>query len=233
MIRTLCYSASSLLALALLVGTATEAQAQPGAPPPPPPPHAGPPAVVYQAAPPMPRWGIGLHLGGLGVTSERDRDDARETEMGVIGLQLRYRLHRRWELEADLSYMEGELPGLENTRRSTGAFILGGMFHINPDSRWLWSVMVGVGVAHDRIWYEKGGDRYTQAEFAEGVARLGVGLERRFGRFGNFGIAAQLYAIGMARNEEELDGPAYEGRDGPVPEESSGGLFQIVGNYYF
>jgi hypothetical protein len=231
MIRTLCYSASSLLALALLVGTAADAHAQPGAPPPPPPPpHAGPPVVVHQAAPSMARWGIGLHLGGLGVTSERDRDDERETEMGVVGFQLRYRLHRRWELEADLSYMEGELPGLESTRRSTGALILGAMFHINPDSRWLWSVMAGIGVAHDRIWFEKDGDRYTQAEFAEGVARLGVGLERRFG---NFGIAAQLYAIGMARNDEELDGPAYEGQDGPVPEESSGGLFQIVGNYYF
>jgi hypothetical protein len=230
MTRTLCHSAaSSLLALALLVGAAA-AHAQPGAPPPPPPPHAGPPAVVYQAAPSIPRWGIGLHLGGLGVTSERDRDDANETEMGVVGLQLRYRLHRRWELELDLSYMEGELPGLEDVRRSTGALILGGMFHINPDSRWLWSVMAGIGAARDRIWYEKDGDRHTQAEFAEGVARLGVGLERRVG---NWGLAAQLYAIGMSRDEEELDGPAYEGQDGPVPERSSGGLFQIVGNYYF
>ena len=59
---------------------------------------------------------------------------------------------------------------------------------------------------------------------------VGVGVERRFD---SVGIAAQLYGVGLERNDEELDGPAYVGREGPVPERSSGGLFQIVGNYYF
>lgn len=241
MVRTLCYSAvCSLLAIAAVAGTAGDVAAQPpGAPPPQaapppygPPPYGPPPVVAQQAAPSFPRWGIGVHLGGLGLTSERERDaeDPTRTELGVVGLQLRFRLHRRWELELDVSAMGGELAGPGDTRRSTGALLLGGMFHINPDSRWLWSVLLGIGVARDEVWYEKDDERITQAEFAEGVARLGIGLERRFGRWG---LAAQLYGVGMTRNEEELDGPAYIGRDGPVPEKSSGGMFQLVANWYF
>jgi hypothetical protein len=256
MVRTVWYSA--LLSLPALVGVLltapADAAAQPGAeppgaaptpqyaPPPPryapapqyaPPPY-GPAVVVVRRAPPsFPRWGIGLHLGGMGVTSERDRDDgsdADETDLGLVGLQLRFRLHRRWELELDVSAMGGDLAGPGDTRRTTGAIILGGMFHINPDSRWMWSVLLGVGGARDRIWYEKNGDEVTQAEFAEGLARLGVGFERRFD---HWGLAAQLYGVGLSRDKEQLDGPDFVGRDGPVPRKSSGGLFQLVANYYF
>ena len=238
MARTMCYPAVlSAVALSTLIGAPGPAAAQPGAPPPPPPAYAAPPPavvpVVIVAAPPrVRRWGIGLHLGGMGVESDADQGDAeaQKTDLGLVGVQLRFRLHRRWELELDLSHMEGELDGPGGLTRSSGAVILGGMFHINPDDRWLWSVLMGIGGARDRVWYEKEGDRVTQAEFAEGLFRLGVGLERRFDRWG---LAAQLYGVGLERDEEELDGPAYIGRDGPVPEHSSGGLFQIVANYYF
>jgi len=256
MVRTVCRSA--LLSIPALVGlllvapgdaaaqppgATIDGSSPPGAAPPQyapapqyaPPPYGPPPPVVVVARPPpsFPRWGIGVHLGGLGVTSERDRDDggdADKTDLGLVGLQLRFRLHRRWELELDVSAMGGELSGPGDTRRTTGAVILGGMFHINPDSRWLWSVLLGVGGARDRIWYEKNGDRVTQAEFAEGLVRLGIGLERRFG---SWGLAAQLYGVGLARDEDQLDGPEFVGRDGPVPEKSSGGLFQLVASYYF
>ncbi|HTE53702.1 MAG TPA: hypothetical protein VK698_22765 [Kofleriaceae bacterium] len=238
MARTMCYPAVlSAVALSTLIGAPGPAAAQPGAPPPPPPAYAAPPPavvpVVIVAAPPrVRRWGIGLHLGGMGVESDADQGDAeaQKTDLGLVGVQLRFRLHRRWELELDLSHMEGELDGPGGLTRSSGAVILGGMFHINPDDRWLWSVLMGIGGARDRVWYEKEGDRVTQAEFAEGLFRLGVGLERRFDRWG---LAAQLYGVGLERDEEELDGPAYIGRDGPVPEHSSGGLLQIVANYYF
>jgi hypothetical protein len=225
-------SASSLLIVAVLVGAAGDAAAQPpGAPPRHEPPPGPPAAVVQQAAPAFWRWSIGVHLGGLGVVSARDQDAEKETEMGLVGVQLRYRLHRRWELELDVSAMGGELPGPGDTRRASGAVILGGMFHINPDSPWLCSVLFGVGAVRDVIWYEKAdGDFETQAEFVEGLGRIGFGVERRFDRLG---VAAQLYGIGMARDEEELDGPDYIGRDGPVPEESSGALFQLVASYYF
>lgn len=231
-LRASCYSsASSLLILAVLAGAPGDAAAQAlGAPPR----HGqspGPLATVAQeAAPSFKRWSVGVHLGGLGVVSARDEDAKNQTEMGLVGVQLRYRLHRRWELELDVSAMGGELPGPGDTRRTSGAVIVGGMFHINPDSPWLCSVLFGVGGVRDLVWYEKDGDYETQAEFIEGLGRVGFGVERRFDRVG---VAAQLYGIGMVREDEELDGPDYIGRDGPVPEESSGGLFQLVASYYF
>jgi hypothetical protein len=215
---------SSIAILAVLVCAAGDVAAHPPGPPP------GAPTVGHQAPPAFARWGIGAHMGGLGVVSARDADGDDGTEMGLAGVQLRYRLHRRWELELDLSAMGGELPGPGDTHRATGAVILGGMFHLNPDSRWLCSVLLGVGGARDRIWYEKNGEHETLADFVEGIGRIGFGVERRFDRWG---IGAQLYAIAMARDEEELDGPDYIGRDGPVPEESSGGLFQLAASYYF
>jgi hypothetical protein len=105
------------------------------------------------------------------------------------------------------------------------------MFHINPDDNWRWSGLLGIGGVHDEISVEKNGERVTTAEFEEGLVRLGVGLERRFDRWG---IEAQLYGVGFQRNDDKLDGPAYEGRDGgPVPAHSSGGEFLLLGNYYF
>jgi hypothetical protein len=240
MVRTLCYSLAP--ALALLLGGAGAASAQPSASPPgaaPPPVYAAPPPpmtahvpIVVRAEPRFLRWGVGVHLGGMGVSPEQDGevDEASKVDLGLVGAQLRFRLHRRWELELDLTYMEGDLPGAGATRRSTGAVILGGMFHINPDHRWLWSVLLGVGGTRDRVWYEKQGERVTQAEFAGGLARIGIGLERRFDRLG---VAAQLFGVGLERNDDELDGPDYVDRDGPVPQKSSGGLFQLVANYYF
>lgn len=232
LLATRCYSsASSLVILAVLAGAPGDAAAQgPGTPPRHAPPPGSPATVVQVAAPSFKRWSIGAHLGGMGVVSARDEDAENGTGMGLVGVQLRYRLHRRWELELDVSAMGGELPGPGDTRRTSGAVILGGMFHINPDSSWLCSVLFGVGGVRDLIWYEKDGDHETQAEFVEGLGRIGFGVERRFDRLG---VAAQLYGIGMARDDEELDGPDYIGRDGPVPEESSGGLFQLVASYYF
>jgi hypothetical protein len=231
---TCCTSVSSLVVLAVLVVAAGSAAAQaPGAPPGAPADRAPPtasPTVAQEVAHSFRRWGIGAHVGGLGVVSARDAGAEDEIGLGLVGAHLRYRLHPRWELEVDLSAMGGELSGPGDMRRTTGALILGGMFHLNPDSVWLCSVLFGVGAARDVIWYEKNGDHRTHAEFVEGLGRVGVGLERRFDQVG---IAAQLYAVGMVREDEELDGPDYVGRDGPVPEESGGGQFQLLATYYF
>jgi len=260
-IRNRCrWATCSVLVVGALLGLPDRAAGQPGqtppaarvpgapvyaAPPPPPaygppPTHAAPPPACAcpprQPAPPSsPRWGIGFHIGGMGVESEREDDDgegddARETRLGLIGAQLRFRLHRRWELELGGTYMEGELPGPGRMMRTSGAITLGAMFHLNPDSRWLWSVLAGVGGTRDRIWYRKDGDRVITAEFVEGLIRVGGSLERRFD---HWGLAAQLYGVALERDDEELDGPDYIGRDGPVPEQSVGALLQIAANYYF
>lgn len=189
--------------------------------------------VAVQAPAPERNWGIGLHLGGMGVHPKDDDSEEAHTGMGGGGVQLRYRLHRRWDLELDLSgygedRRDDDGDGLE---RKIGMVMLGAMFHINPDSDWKWSVLAGVGGAHDTLEAENRlGERKVVAEFSNGVFRLGVGLEKRWERFG---LAAQLYGIGMKRDDGELDGPAYLDQDTPIAREQSGGLFQIVGNYYF
>lgn len=199
-------------------------------------PAAGAQPEVAAAAAPERNWAIGLHLGGLGLEPRNaDGDELVEGDsdsigLGAVGLQLRYRLHRRWELELAATHMEGEL-GDTGAMRHSGSLVLGVMFHINPGSSWLWSGLFGIGGAHDEITVEKNGEEVTTAEFSEGLVRLGIGLERRFDRFG---VAAQLYGVGLRRNDDELDGPAYQGRDGgPVPARSSGGEFLLLGNFYF
>ena len=46
-------------------------------------------------------------------------------------------------------------------------------------------------------------------------------------------MAAQLFTICLDRKPDELDGPAYQDRDGPIPAMARGALFQIAGSYYF
>lgn len=217
---------SVLLSLPLTSLAAGAAIAQPAAAQP----------EVAASAPAERNWGIGVHLGGLGLEPRNaDGDELTEgssdkIELGAAGIQLRYKLHRRWELELAATHMAGEL-GDTGAERHSGSLVLGVMFHINPDADWQWSGLFGIGGAHDEISVEKNGERVTTAEFSEGLVRLGVGLERRFDRWG---IAAQLYGIGFQRDDDKLDGPAYEGRDGgPVPARSSGGEFLLLGNYYF
>jgi len=182
------------------------------------------------------RWALGVHLGGVGLEpTNEDGDELTEgtsdkIEMGAVGLQLRFKLHRRWELELAGTHMAGEL-GDTGAERHSGSLTLGVMFHINPDANWIWSALFGFGGTHDQIMVEKNGEHQTTAEFSEGHARLGIGLERRFDRFG---IAAQLYGIGFTRDDDKFDGPAYQGREGgPVPARSSGGQFLLLGNWYF
>ncbi len=195
-------------------------------------PSAAEPVVIAAPAPER-NWGIGLHLGGMGVHPEDDDREEAHTELGGGGVQVRYRLAPRWELELDLSgYGENrrENDG-DGLRRSVGMVVLGAMFHINPHSDWKWSVLAGIGGAHDVLEAEnKAGERRRVAEFSNGLFRLGIGLEKRWERFG---LAAQLYGLAMERNEDELDGPDYAGEDAPIARKQSGGLFQIVGNYYF
>lgn len=195
-------------------------------------PSAAEPAAVAAPAPER-NWGIGLHLGGMGVHPEHDDSEEAHTALGGGGVQVRYRLAPRWELELDLSgYEENrrENDG-DGLRRTMGVVMLGAMFHINPHSDWKWSVLAGVGGAHDTLEAEnKAGERRRVAEFSNGVFRLGIGLEKRWERFG---LAAQIYGIGMERDDDELDGPDYMDQDTPIARKQSGGLFQIVGNYYF
>jgi hypothetical protein len=189
--------------------------------------------VVVAAPAPERNWGIGLHLGGMGVHPEGDDREEAHTGLGGGGVQLRYRLAPRWELDLDVSgYAEDRRDDDgDGLRRTMGMVVLGAMFHINPRSDWKWSVLAGIGGAHDTLEVEtKAGERQRVAEFSNGLFRLGVGLEKRWERFG---LAAQIYGLAMERDDDELDGPAYMDQDTPIARKQSGALFQIAGNYYF
>src|SRR5690349_7954247 len=113
------FSLSLSLALAPLLAAAP-AFAQPAA---------AQPEVAASAARDQ-RWALGVHLGGVGLEprnedgDELTEGDSDSIEMGAIGLQLRYKLHRRWELELAATHMAGEL-GDTGAERHSGSLTLG------------------------------------------------------------------------------------------------------------
>jgi hypothetical protein len=216
----------------LVLAAGRTASAQPSATPAP-----AAAGEVEVAARPDPRWVVGLHVGGVGLMSEAEEEKASDagtgdpprTKLGGGGGTVGYRLAHRWELQLDFFGLSGDLPG-GLLHRKTAGVVLDGLFHFYRGSAWTWSAILGVGAARDAISAEKMGQEVTQARFEESVGRIGVGVERRFGQLG---LAAQLYGIGFTRNDDKLDGPDYVGRDGPVPMKACGSLFQIGASYHF
>lgn len=204
------------LSLCALDGSSARAQA-PG--------QAGPAQVV--SAEPIRRWSLGVHAGGMGLESKANPE--RRTELGGIGVHLRYQFADRWAADLAATHMQGELAEPSMLDRHTGSLTLGLAFFFNPDASWRWSALLQLGGSRDTI-VKREDPSDIQAEFAGGQARLGVGLERRFDRW-SFG--GQLLAVATSRNDEELDGPAFIGMDEPVPAEASGGLLQLTASYSF
>jgi hypothetical protein len=182
------------------------------------------PEPVPEAGPK--RWGIGFHLSGLGLSSESVPDES--FELGGAGVQLRYRLAARWELELAVQRVRGEREG-DGLERDLRLGTLGVAFHLTPRSRWDVSLTAGLGGGREDV-SAPAGKGMQPAAFAYAHAYLGVGLERRFDRWG---LAGELRAIGLARDPDELDGPAFAGTDFPVPEESGGAQLRLAATYFF
>lgn len=178
-------------------------------------------------------WGIGAHASGVGLSaSDAEGDEARSFELGGGGIQLRYRLNWRWSFEAEIDGVSGQLEDNGPTRRSSGLG-LAAIFHINPYQAWTWHVLAGFGGGRDDIRFlEFVDDKPMRGEvsFSHGMFQLGGGVERRFRKFG---VGIELRLLGMTRNDDDLDGPAFEGMDEPAPREESGGRFNLYANYYF
>lgn len=182
------------------------------------------------------KWGIGFHLTGMGLgpAEQADVDDeAQPIDLGGAGLQVRYRLNRRWELEIELDHVSGQLED-SGLARDYKSMTFAGMFHINPNSQWIWSAIAGLGGGTDDVRFVQmsadGKPESSAATFSHGHVHLGVALERRFK---NIGVGAQLRIVGMGRNEDDEDGPEFEGLDEPTPREESGGRFNLHVTYYF
>ncbi len=217
-----------------LAATAASAHAQAG------PPGAcaceAPPAAVAGPSPIRPRWSVGLHVTSLGLAPE-GQPEAR-TEYGGGGLHARYRLAPRWRLELALEHVterpvRGERPG-----REPEAATLAVHYHLRPDARWDGYLIAGVGATADgRPELSDEARRETSA----GHVHLGAGVERRFGRDGRFGLAAELRLVGIAPREVEDAPTTSPGAPSPltVPTGeldvagSSGGRLTIAASYHF
>ena len=89
--------------------------------------------------------------------------------------------------------------------------------------------MAGFGGSVDRIEFADKAKNQA-VEFANAHGHVGVGVERRFRKFS---VGLELRAIGMKRDDEAHDGPAYVGQDAQLPRESEGAQLSLTGTYYF
>jgi hypothetical protein len=142
----------------------------------------GPPA-----APLLSRWSLGVRLSTAGIENPADSD--RPVELAGAGLQLRYRVAPRWELELGLDGFrtrpQGDGDG-HPLQVATGSVL----FHLSPVPRWDWYFLGGVGVLHQK-------DQDPQARQSHGLAQAGIGLGRRLGAFT---VAAEFRAMVIAKD---------------------------------
>jgi hypothetical protein len=238
---TLTSTLRLLPAVALLAAAPATAFAQEGAPgvcacpAAAPPGYAAPMAPVVVVAPRtqgwdgQQRWGLGLRLTSLALHQGDDVEN--ETHYAGGGLQLRYRLNARWELELAAEHVREHDPEsgeMIEGGRELGSGTLSALFHMRPYSRWDWYLLAGVGGTQDG---REGLTEEQRKESAQGHVHLGIGLERRFR---HIGIAAELRAVGMVKEEQEEDArilPA--GAMTTEKQEQSGGQLNIAATYYF
>lgn len=193
--------------------------------------EAPPAPVVVAAAPAPPRWGLGLRMTSVGLHPDGDAD--AHTDYAGGGLQLRWRVRPRWELELTSESMREQLPdGAGEGDRMLGMVTLAARFHPRPWARWDWYALAGVGVTSE---VEDPSSATPERRQAPHVV-LGGGVERRFGRIG---LGAELRAVGVAPWEEGEDASSDPRTMATVPtqeieaEDSSGGQLTVAATYYF
>ncbi len=180
------------------------------------------------------RWGIGLRATSLALHPDGDPDARSEYAGG--GLQLRWRLSARWELEGLVEGLREQLgDGVEGDRQ-LNAVTLAARYHLRPYSRWDWYLLAGLGATTETTV-----DGPSPAVLGEsGHVHLGAGVERRFG---HFGIAAELRMVGMGPTEATDDAPAEPMRGAAVPPDAmsgadagegrGGGQLTLAATYHF
>jgi len=201
-----------VVASLLVAGTAT---AQPGATPP-----------MTPTAPPFPapaptvmdrRFAISLELGPLGLTPEREGAEA--VTFGYVELSGRWRIVRSFEIGMSI----GGGGALADTV-STAALFLDARYRFMPEQPWNVFALVSLGAIS--AGSKDGGDEERQGR---GALRLGVGVERRFGRWA---LDAQLRLVGVGHNTRYMPAeltPASE----LATSKLSGGALAIGGTFYF
>lgn len=180
--------------------------------------------VAAPAAPSraLPRWGLGLHLQSLTIADPAAMD-GEGTPYGGGGLQVRYRLSPRWQLELAAGHVT-EQDVDEAVARHLDTVALSAQYHPRPFARWDLYLVAGLGATSD-------GDPDATDEAKEasriGDVQLGVGVERRFGRIG---VGAELRAVFQAEPEPDDAALMTTGDD----ERARGaGKLALGATYYF
>ena len=178
------------------------------------------------------RWAVGLSLGSMSLV--RDGQSDTETQFGIGELALRFRATRRLELEASAGGGRERLHDGADGDLVVGMAALAARFRFNPEGRWNWFVMGGVGAAavvrHDASDQEV--DDATRP-----LGMLGVGLERRFHHFA-FQAEARVVGIGDDEHDDKMtDAPpasAYAVTTTSSNRQALGGGSVSLGvSYYF
>jgi len=169
------------------------------------------------------KWGIGLHGSSAELASSVDPDNKMQLAGG--GLHVRYRINHRWGLEVSMDKIKGEY--MTGVDRDSRPLTLTGMLHLTRSTKWDGYLLAGFGGSRDLVTSTDPSGREIEIEYRQTHIHLGGGLEYRWS---NFGISAEVRLIGAARNEDFAQGAPL---DGPVPEESSGGMFSMGATYYF
>jgi hypothetical protein len=161
--------------------------------------YAAAPVVVPVAAPAPEvdlsrRLGVGLHVASLAIANHDD-PDAEPTQLGGGGLQVRYKLTPRWELELGLSALRQH----DDDGMPTGPILhsatLGALFHMRPGKRWDWYLVGAVGGLHEGEHDDANAEHQGRA-----MAQLGIGVDHRWGRLG---VGLELRAVGIAPEEDD------------------------------
>ena len=191
------------------------------------------PTAVAAPARSLPTWGLGLHLTSLSLAAQDTPE--QQTDYSGGGLQLRYRVAPRWQLELSLDHVREQAEDGTDGDRQLQSVTFAALYHFRPHARWDWYLLAGVGATGDG-----NPDLSDEAREASQTAHvhLGAGVERRFR---HVGIAAELRAVGIAPPEADgSDTPLPIGSDAAMtvpradePEGISGGQLTIAATYYF
>jgi opacity protein-like surface antigen len=218
-----------------------EAAPSSDAPPPPPPPpvtrrrpprpSAPPPVVVYQ--PPAPsvlmrpdepppyeyahpvhrgpnwpahEWGLNVHFEGALIGNGTQGN----ASMGGVGGGLRFKPIRSFGLEADLDFAGGD-HDYQGDKRSETAFMLNGLFFLNPRSHAQIYLLAGFGWSGAHVTCDSCSTPLDRNYDYFG-GQVGAGLELRLGRVVAFNADIRGFIRGrtdsLAQSQPEFDSPA-------------------------
>lgn len=176
------------------------------------------------------RFAVGLNVGTFGVAAE-DAPEGSSTDFDVAELALRFRATRRLEVFLQFTGGRQVLDDGETGDLATDMVTLGARFNFRPEHRWNWFGLIGFG---STLIADHDTPEELRDDMRRGHVLLGLGVERRWRRFG---VQAELRGISIAEPDMTTIEPAIVDGNGTTTTASSGklggGQFSLGGAFYF